>query len=97
MKESICIVGNSSSAIREGAFIGVPAVNIGTRQKTRLKGKNVINVRYDHKEIFNALKLQIKKRSYKSSNIYGDGQSASKIIKILKKIKKIDTQKLNKY
>ena len=97
LKESICIVGNSSSAIREGAFIGVPAVNIGTRQKTRLKGKNVINVRYDHKEIFNALKLQIKKRSYKSSNIYGDGQSASKIIKILKKIKKIDTQKLNKY
>ena len=43
-------------------------------------------------KIFNALKLQIKKRSYKSSNIYGDGQSASKIIKILKKLK-IDTQK----
>ena len=39
LKESICIVGNSSSAIREGAFIGVPAVNIGTRQKHDLREK----------------------------------------------------------
>ena len=90
-------MGNSSSAIREGAFIGVPAVNIGTRQKTRIRGKNVIDVNYDEAEIYRAIKLQLNKKPYKSSNLYGNGKSAQKIIKILKKIKKVDTQKLNRY
>ena len=97
LNESVCIVGNSSSAIREGAFIGVPAVNIGTRQKTRIRGKNVIDVNYDEAEIYRAIKLQLNKKPYKSSNLYGNGKSAQKIIKILKKIKKVDTQKLNRY
>ena len=41
------LVGNSSSAIREGAFIGTPAVNIGTRQTGRQRGPNVIDVPND--------------------------------------------------
>ena len=32
---SSCIIGNSSSAIREGSYLGIPAVNIGERQKDR--------------------------------------------------------------
>ena len=39
MKEAKLIIGNSSSAIREGAFIGTPAVDIGTRQTTRVVAK----------------------------------------------------------
>ena len=97
LKECKCIIGNSSSAIREGAFIGVPAVNIGTRQMTRLISKNVTNVNYNQNSIYKAIKYQIKKKSYKSSKIYGDGNAANKIIRILKKIKKIDIQKLNTY
>src|SRR5207247_2302941 len=38
MQRSACIVGNSSSAIREGSFVGTPAVNIGTRQRHRQRG-----------------------------------------------------------
>ena len=34
------LVGNSSSGIREGAFIGTPVVNIGTRQTARERGSN---------------------------------------------------------
>ena len=41
------LVGNSSSAIREGAFIGTPAVNIGTRQTGRRARPNVIDVPND--------------------------------------------------
>ena len=41
-----CLVGNSSSAIREGAFLGIPAVNIGNRQNNREHGKNIIHVGY---------------------------------------------------
>ena len=47
-----CLVGNSSSGIREDAFIGTPVVNIGTHQRRRVHGKNVTNVGYDKEDIF---------------------------------------------
>jgi len=37
MNKTICLICNSSSGIREGAFIGTPVVNIGTRQNDRAK------------------------------------------------------------
>ena len=73
MKEAKLIIGNSSSAIREGAFIGTPAVDIGTRQTTRVVAKNVLRVSYDNKKIFKAILKQVGKK-YKSSNIYGSGE-----------------------
>ena len=45
IKNCSCIIGNSSSAIREGSYLGIPAVNIGTRQKGREHGKNIIFTR----------------------------------------------------
>ena len=42
IKNCSCIIGNSSSAIREGSYLGIQAVNIGTRQKGREHGKNII-------------------------------------------------------
>ena len=48
---SLCIVGNSSVAIRECSFLGVPAVNIGTRQIDRERGCNVIDVDYNRDQI----------------------------------------------
>ena len=56
MYQCKCMIGNSSSAIREGETIGVPAVNIGSRQNMRLKGKNIIDVEPDRKAIVNAIK-----------------------------------------
>ena len=86
------VVGNSSSSLREGAFLGIPAVNIGSRQNNREHGKNIISVKYESKKIFNAIKKQIKHGKYKSDKIYGDGKSAEKIVKILSNVK-IDTFK----
>ncbi len=62
LNKASCIVGNSSSGIREGAYIGVPCINIGTRQNSRERGKNVIDVNYCEDEIKNALKIQLKKK-----------------------------------
>lgn len=62
LNKTACLIGNSSSGIREGAFIGVPVVNIGTRQNKRLRGKNVIDVNYNHKDIYCAIQKQIKKK-----------------------------------
>ena len=80
---SHCFIGNSSSGIREGSFLGIPYVNIGNRQKNREKGKNVIDVGYDSEEIIKAVKTQIKKKRYKRETIYGKGNSSNLISKYL--------------
>ncbi|NPV85835.1 MAG: UDP-N-acetylglucosamine 2-epimerase (hydrolyzing) [Anaerolineae bacterium] len=81
-----CMIGNSSSAIREGAFMGTPAVNIGTRQAGREQGKNVINVSYNQEEICDAVKKQLKNGRYPSDPIYGDGHAGERIANILSTI-----------
>ena len=96
IKHSKCLIGNSSSAIRDGSFIGVPAVNVGTRQNNRLFCSNVVQSGTDEKSIFKSIKLQLQKK-YKPSNLYGSGDASKKIIKILKKIEKFSCQKLITY
>jgi UDP-hydrolysing UDP-N-acetyl-D-glucosamine 2-epimerase len=82
----VCIVGNSSSALREGAFLGVPAVNLGTRQQNREHGENVIHVNYNSDEIEDAIRRQIKNGRYKKSNLFGEGLAGEKITDILAKV-----------
>jgi UDP-hydrolysing UDP-N-acetyl-D-glucosamine 2-epimerase len=85
MKRCACKVGNSSAAIREGAYLGVPAVNIGTRQKGRERGRNIIDVGHDRVAIVEAIRKQIKNGHYPSEPIYGDGQAGVRIAGILAK------------
>ena len=93
LDKCLCIVGNSSSGIREGNYLGVPCVNIGSRQNSREKGKNVINVPFEKKAIINAIKFQIKNGKYKKGTLYGYGDASKKIIKVLKKLSSIKIQK----
>ncbi len=55
LDSSECIVGNSSAGIRECAYLGVPAVNIGSRQAGRGRGTNVRDVDYDRAAISAAI------------------------------------------
>ena len=90
-----CLVGNSSSGIRESSFLSIPVVNIGSRQKNRERGNNVIDVGYNKKQIFEAIKKQMNKKNIKKSFIYGDGFAYKKILNILNKLfkKKISVEK----
>jgi UDP-hydrolysing UDP-N-acetyl-D-glucosamine 2-epimerase len=78
-----CVVGNSSAPIREGAFIGVPAVNIGTRQHGRDRGPNVVDVGYNRGEIAAAVRSQMRHGRYPSNNLYGDGKAGGRIASVL--------------
>ena len=55
MARASALVGNSSSGIREGAYIGTPVVDIGTRQTARERGANVRTVPQDRDAILDAL------------------------------------------
>lgn len=93
MKNCSCLIGNSSSGIREGAFIGTPVVNIGSRQSDRERGKNVVDVDHNSDEILNAIKFQLEHGPYDSEDIYGDGFSGNRIAKILSSINDLSVQK----
>ena len=79
IKRCTCLVGNSSSGIREGSFLGVPVVNIGTRQRGRERCDNVIDTDYDADQIVDAVKRQLDNGRYPSSQLYGDGRAGGRI------------------
>lgn len=98
LKHTSCLIGNSSSGIRESAFIGTPVVNIGTRQNGRDRGRNVVNSNYEIKNIYRAIIKQVNRnQKYNSSNIYGSGNTAKKIVNKIIEIKKINIQKMIRY
>jgi len=80
---SRCIVGNSSVAVRECAFLGVPAVNIGTRQSGRDRGRNIVDVDYDRDQIRDAIERQVNAPRPKQDLLYGDGRAGERIAELL--------------
>ena len=86
MRKTACIVGNSSSAIREGSFIGTPAVDVGQRQAGRQRGSNVLAAGYDRGEIAGAIGRQLEHGPYGSEPIYGDGHAGARIADVLSKV-----------
>ena len=83
MLSCACAVGNSSAPLREGAFVGVPTVNIGTRQQGRDRAENVLDTGYDRGEIVAAVTRQLAHGRYPSNHLYGDGGAGARIAKIL--------------
>lgn len=83
INNAACLAGNSSSALREGAFLGVPAVNIGTRQSGREHAENVVHANYDRNAIEVAIRKQIAHGRYPRSTMFGDGKAGERIAKIL--------------
>lgn len=80
---SRCLVGNSSVGIRECSFLGVPVVNIGTRQQGRERGQNVIDVGYSRKEIKEAIDRQLGNGRYSQDKLYGTGHAGKEISCVL--------------
>jgi len=83
MLNCACAIGNSSAPLREGAYVGVPTVNIGTRQQGRDRADNVMDVGYDRCAIVVAVKKQIAHGRYPSNHLYGDGGAGARIAAIL--------------
>lgn len=80
---SKCLIGNSSAGIRECSYLGVPVVNIGTRQNKRQRGSNVLDTIYDKNEIINSINNRLSTTDIVSENIYGDGRSGERIANII--------------
>ena len=89
LKSVDVILGNSSSGLLEAPTLKIPTINVGNRQKGRLKAKSVIDCRPKQKEIFSILTKLLngkRKNTLKSfKNPYGEGGASNKIAAILEK------------
>ena len=88
----VACVGNSSSGVKETPAFGCPTVNIGSRQKGRLRGGNVIDADYDKIEIFNAVRKCFDSKEFRfqcssATNPYYLGGAGKKMAKVLAETK----------
>lgn len=83
LQNSKGLIGNSSVGIRECAFMGVPVINIGSRQNKRDRGTNVLDVSYDQHEIAQAIQSIIAQPRPNPSMVYGGGDAGRKIAEVL--------------
>lgn len=77
------LIGNSSAGIRECSYLGVPVVDIGSRQYGRERAKNVVWAPHDAAQIASAIQQQIAHGRYPSSSTYGTGNAGQRIAEVL--------------
>ncbi len=87
LRRSSVLIGNSSAGIKESSVLGVPVVNIGTRQNNRLRGENVLDVGYNSNDIQKAIVKQMTHGKYPVSKLYYQPRSSQKIMEVLSKVK----------
>ena len=83
LNNAVCMIGNSSSGLREAAYLGTPSVNIGTRQRGRDRAQNVIDTPHNAEAIYRAIERQVAHGRYPNSLMFGDGSSGKRIADIL--------------
>jgi UDP-hydrolysing UDP-N-acetyl-D-glucosamine 2-epimerase len=81
-----CLIGNSSVGIRESSFLGVPVVNIGSRQDRRDRGRNVVDVGYNRQEIGDAIRYHRRNGRYPKDLLYGDGKAGENMAQLLAEV-----------
>jgi UDP-hydrolysing UDP-N-acetyl-D-glucosamine 2-epimerase len=83
LRQTACLVGNSSAGIKECSYLGTPVVNIGARQQGRRTGEHVQHVPYDTAAIRAAIDAQVTHGRYPSSTIYYRPDTSDIILNVL--------------
>lgn len=85
LKNAQFIIGNSSAGIREAPYYGIPIINIGTRQQNRALHADIMNVNYEEKDIYQALKAIDSHQVKQTDADFGEGNSAELFLESLQK------------
>lgn len=91
LKYADVMIGNSSSGIIEAPIFKIPVINIGYRQKGRLRNKNIIDTDYTYDSIYNGIYKALNDKDFikglsKIKSVYGDGTTSSQVIEVIKSI-----------
>jgi UDP-hydrolysing UDP-N-acetyl-D-glucosamine 2-epimerase len=94
LNDAACLVGNSSSFIRDASFLGTPVVLVGSRQDGRERSEAVLRVEPKTDAILSALRSQIGHGRYPPSSLYGSDGVASQIVETISGLKPFSQKKL---
>ena len=83
LKNSKCMIGNSSAGIRETPFYGMPSINIGNRQNARYFAKTIINADYNSEHIYAAIQKAINAVKMERDSYFGEGNSTEKFMSLI--------------
>ncbi|MBF0180433.1 MAG: UDP-N-acetylglucosamine 2-epimerase (hydrolyzing) [Magnetococcales bacterium] len=91
LRHARCLVGNSSLAFHEAPFLGLPAVNVGERQRDRMNAGNVQNVPPELRPLEEAIHRAAFDEAYRRTirpghTLYGDGFMAQRSLEILRNL-----------
>lgn len=78
------VVGNSSSGLMEAPAVGTPAVNVGERQRGRLRAASTIDCPADREAIGAALQRALASQEVPMGSPYGDGHAAARVLAALR-------------
>lgn len=87
LMHAAAVIGNSSSGIIEAPSLGVPTVDIGSRQRGRIAARSVLHASADEASILgtlhSALSPEHRAIATRRDNPYGEGHAADCIIRVL--------------
>jgi len=90
LRHADLMIGNSSSGLIEAPSFGLPVVNVGSRQRGRLRGANVIDVEPLREDILRGIEaaqaLPFRVRARAAANPYGDGHAAPRVVDVLRSV-----------
>ena len=90
LRHADLMIGNSSSGLIEAPTFGLPVVNVGSRQRGRLRGANVIDVEPLREDILRGIEaaqaLPFRVRARAAANPYGDGHAAPRVVDVLRSV-----------
>ncbi|MEH0019101.1 MAG: UDP-N-acetylglucosamine 2-epimerase [Desulfobacter sp.] len=86
LNNASCTIGNSSSFIREGGFLGIPGVIVGDRQENREHAENLLFSDYNQEEILQKVEMQLDHGRYLKNSLFGNGNSGKRIAEKLVEI-----------
>jgi len=99
LRHADLMIGNSSSGLIEAPSFGLPVVNVGSRQRGRLRGANVIDVEPLREDILRGIEaaqaLPFRVRARAAANPYGDGHAAPRVVDVLRSVP-VDAQLVQK-
>ncbi len=83
MKNAAVMVGNSSAGVREAPFLGVPSLDVGTRQTNRASGPSITASSAFDVEVIKEFLTRVWGRRFLADTTFGAGDAAGRFVDIL--------------
>jgi UDP-N-acetylglucosamine 2-epimerase (hydrolysing) len=84
MKNASCMVGNSSAGVREAPFLGIPSLDIGTRQANRAQAPSIVHAEAGDRAAIAAFLAEEWGKSHPRHTAFGTGRAADRFVAVLR-------------